>query len=327
MFVESLRRKRCEALLRRGYARVRERAFDSALEIAAQLESQRFSGAFEIAALAHAGKGDLDAAVAVLRRGVEVAPDVWLNWQLLGNYLSDLGRYEDAEAAYNRALACPGCSTDSVRLNLAILANRRDRPAVVLEFLDELHDPKVVAHAREVRISSLRALGKLAEALALAESALEGGPLEEEMIRAEWERIAATAARIRLALKESPAEVRAWVHDALRRSPTSAALFRVMRELDSRRSPATRRFEITVHGAIPLRSPKRQEVAGFYSTYTVAAGSSDQGLQLIRDVEALLEPGDPANLSIDDVKDLGPAADEPLGVMWRSGRSYYERDE
>ncbi len=72
VLVESLRRKRCEALLRKGYARVRERDFDSALEIAAKLESQRFSGAFEIAALAHAGKGDLDAAVAVLRRGVEV---------------------------------------------------------------------------------------------------------------------------------------------------------------------------------------------------------------------------------------------------------------
>jgi len=156
VLVESLRRKRCEALLRKGYARVREREFDSALEIAAQLESQRFSRAFEIAALAQAGKGDLDAAVAALQRGVEVAPDVWLNWQLLGNYLSDLGRYEDAEGAYNRALACPGSSTDSVRLNLAILANRRDRPAVALEFLDELHDPKVVARAREARISSFR---------------------------------------------------------------------------------------------------------------------------------------------------------------------------
>jgi len=79
-----------------------------------------------------------------------------------------------------------------------------------------------------------------------------------------------------------------------------------MREFDSRRSLATRRFEIMVHGAIPLRSPKRQEVAGFYSTYTVAAESTDQGLQLIRDVEGVVEPEAPANLAIDDVKDLGP---------------------
>ena len=40
--------------------------------------------------------------VTVLRCGVTTASDVWLNWQLLGNYLSDLERYDDAEAAYQR---------------------------------------------------------------------------------------------------------------------------------------------------------------------------------------------------------------------------------
>jgi Flp pilus assembly protein TadD len=79
---------------------VREREFDAALEIATELEAHRYSGSFEIAALAHAGKGDLEAAVAVLRRGVATVPDAWPNWQLLGNYVSDLGRYDEAEAAY-----------------------------------------------------------------------------------------------------------------------------------------------------------------------------------------------------------------------------------
>jgi Flp pilus assembly protein TadD len=325
--LDALRRKRCESLLEKGYARVREGEFDAALEIATQLEKQRYSGCFEIAALAHAGKGELEAAVTVLRRGVATAPDVWLNWQLLGNYLSDLERHDDAEDAYQRALTCPGCSHDSVRLNLAVLASRRHRPDVALTLLDTLRDPAVSEHAREIRVSALHSLGRLPEALALAEAALEGGPPEDDEGAARWERVAATAGRIRVALGHDLAGVRRWVLDRLSEAPASASLFRSLRDLDPQRSPAARRLEILVHGAVPLRSPKRREVAGFFTTYHVAAETAEHGLELIRRHEKLVEPEDPANLSIEDAKDLGPAGNEPLGVMWRSGRAYYERED
>jgi tetratricopeptide (TPR) repeat protein len=325
--VDVLRRKRCESLLQKGYARIREGQFDTALEIATQLEEQRHTGSFEIAALAHAGKGELETAVTILQRGVEVAPDVWLNWQLLGNYLSDLERYDDADAAYQRALACPGCSQDSVRLNLAVLASRRHRPEIALELLDTLRDPALVEHAREFRVSTLQALGRLQEALALAETFLVGGPPENDEGAARWEPIAATAGRIRLALGHDLADVRRWVLDRLSEAPASAALFRVLRELDPQHSPAARRFEIFVHGAIPLRSPERGKFAGFFETYHVAAETPEHGLELIRKLEELMEPEHPANLSIDTAKDLGPAADEPLGVMWRSRRHLYERED
>ena len=327
MFVDVLRRKRCESLLQKGYALIRDGEFDAALEVAGQLEKHRHTGGFEIAALAHAGKGELETAVAVLRRGVTRAPDVWLNWQLLGNYLSDLERYDDAEAAYQRALACPGCSHDSVRLNLAVLASRRDRPEAALVLLDSVRDPVLVEPAREIRVSTLRALGRLDEALSLAEATLADGPPGGEDEAARWERVAATAARIRLELNQDPADVRRSVVGCLSAAPASTALLRVLRELAPQRSPAARRFEILMHGAIPLRSPKRGEFTGFFTTYHVAAETSGDALEMIRKHEDLLEPEDPANLSIDSAKDLGPAADEALGVMWRSGRAYYERED
>ena len=57
-------------------------------------------------------------------------------------------------------------------------------------------------------------------------------------------------------------------------------------------------------------------------TYHVAADTPEHGLELIRKHEELVERNDPVNLSIDTTKDLGPAADEALGVLWRSGRVY-----
>lgn len=327
VLLDVLRRKRCESLLQKGYALVRGGDFDAALEVAGQLEEQRHTGGFEIAALAHAGRGDVEAAVAVLRRGVTRAPGVWLNWQLLGNHLSDMERYDDAEAAYRRALTCPGCSHDSVTLNLAVLASRRDRPEAALLLLDALRDPALVEPAREIRVSALRALGRLEEALSLAEATLANGPPEGDDGAARWERVAATAARVRLELNQDPADVRRWVVGRLSAAPASPALLRVLRELGPQRSPSARRFEILVHGAIPLRSPKRGEFTGFFTTYHVAAETCGDALEMIRRHEDLLEPEDPANLSIDSAKDLGPAADEPLGVMWRSGRAYYERED
>ena len=80
---------------------------EAALEVAAQLEELRYTASFEIAALAYGQLGDLDAAVGVLTRGVDLAPDVGLNWQLLGNYLSDLERFDEAVSAYESALTAP----------------------------------------------------------------------------------------------------------------------------------------------------------------------------------------------------------------------------
>jgi len=91
-----------------------------AIKIAGQLEKLRFSSAFEIAAQAYSGLENLEKAVSILERGVNLAPDVWLNWQLLGNYLSDLQRFEDAASAYQNALKCPKAQAGSIQLNQAI---------------------------------------------------------------------------------------------------------------------------------------------------------------------------------------------------------------
>ena len=102
-----LPRERADELMKRGLAFVRESRTREALAVASELHSLRFSGGFEIEAQALAYDGLKEEAVAVLRKGLRAAPNSWLNGNLLGNYLSDLGRYEEAFAAYEETLRTP----------------------------------------------------------------------------------------------------------------------------------------------------------------------------------------------------------------------------
>src|SRR6266536_3597028 len=83
-------------LAQQGYDLIQARQFDEALVLSGRLQEMRYSSGFEIAALALAGRGETERAVQILEEGVAKAPDVWLNWQLLGNYRSDMGLYDSA---------------------------------------------------------------------------------------------------------------------------------------------------------------------------------------------------------------------------------------
>lgn len=144
--IDGIRRRRAEKLLERGRGLLRDGEIDEALRMAERLHEMRYSGGFELSALAYAAQGRTEEAVRVLEEGVERAPQAWLNWQLLGNYRSDLGRFADAEAAYERALTCPDVQPSSVRLNQAILAHRQGDPRKALGFAGLVDDPELRFH-------------------------------------------------------------------------------------------------------------------------------------------------------------------------------------
>lgn len=98
-----------------------------ALEVARELNSMRYSGAFEIEAQALAQRGEKHDAIAILRKGLALAPQAWLNRNLLGNYLSDVEQYEEAFAAYEEALRTPAVDRVLVEGNYALALSRAGR--------------------------------------------------------------------------------------------------------------------------------------------------------------------------------------------------------
>jgi len=113
--------------MKRGLAHVKDGRTSKAMEVAKELQSLRYSGGFEIEAQALAHDGLQDEAIAVLRKGLKAAPTSWLNGNLLANYLSDQGRYEEAFAAYEEALRTPTADRVLIDSNYAMALQRAGR--------------------------------------------------------------------------------------------------------------------------------------------------------------------------------------------------------
>lgn len=119
--------KRADNLMSRGLEHLENGRTSDALAVAKELHSIRYSGGFEIEAQALAQKGAKEDAIAVLRKGLVVAPQSWLNANLLGNYLSDMERHEEAFAAYEQALRTPSANRILIEANHALALKRAGR--------------------------------------------------------------------------------------------------------------------------------------------------------------------------------------------------------
>lgn len=321
---DDVQKKRAEKLAQKGYSLLAEGDYDGALEIAAQVEALCYSAAFEIAAQAYQGKDDPEAAIRELERGLELAPTVWSNWQLLGNYRSDLHRWEKAEEAYRRALDCPDVWIESVRLNQAVLTNRRGNPGESIEILEKIEDPDLHLFVDRARMSALESLGETEKAEALAVRALET-PGDEPEYRQALGYIAARLGRIRLERGEERGQIRRFVFDAIEKYPEEDThLLALVRDIDDLYSETAQYFHLIVQGKIPEASPSREEAEGFYVNYHVVADDPEEALDFIREFE---DEEVREHLSINEAEVLEPRPEDPKGVYWRGGHVYYDEED
>lgn len=292
--------------------------FEAALVFARKLRKISYSGAFEIEGLAYAGLDRHEDAVRVLREGLLHAPDVWLNWHLLGNCLSELGRYDEALAAFDRAAACPDVDLSYVNLNRAIVGNRRGDYSRALDWLSEVYGEDTRNPEIAARLSALRGLGRDDEALDLGERALRewtdtGRENDQKAIAA----IAVNVAGIRRQRGDPPLAIRAF---ALRywRATREPDLLWLIRDVMPQSSPAARYFRLIVHAEdLPGVS------GGFYVSIDAVADSVEDAMRLARELDDF---DGAAKVTVQDATDLEPRPDEPKGVYAMGGRAYYREE-
>jgi tetratricopeptide (TPR) repeat protein len=325
MVVDDERRKRSEELADTGFALIREGNYEEALGIAGELEELRFSAAFDIAAQAHSGLGDLQKAVETLERGVAKAPTCWLNWELLGSCRSDMGDYSGAEGAYEQALTCPAPSEDSIRLNQAILANRRGNHAQALNYLDMVGEPGLSLRAAVARITALEGMGRIDEALSVADACLAKEWEEEDV--SEWlSYIAASQGRMRLGKGCSPNSVRRSAMNALEEFGSDGDLLALIRDIDGCYSTEAQYFRLLIHAKVAADQSMHQEAKGYFVSYDVVAETPERALVWVQEFECA--DSVPATLCIEEEEVLEERPGDPMGVYWRSGRCYYmDEDE
>ena len=319
-----IHKKQTEELTDKGRAYLEKHEFEKALEVAKELEALRYTAAFEIAAQAYAGMEELHNAIQVLERGVRVAPECWLNWQLLGNYRSENGDFDGATHAYHRALACEHVWESSVYLNLAILASRQENHDEVFHYLDRVVDKELEFHATEIRIGAFARSGQQQEAIALAQEVLQANPAENEPQTGDvLARIAAELCRIRLQRNEPEDVIKTEVIAALAYDPSNAGLLGILRDIDNQYSERAQYFRLLFHGKFSPSHPYAQEVAGYFATYDIVADSPEEAMIFAQQLEG---EGDDVSFEIDSADALEPRPTEPKGVYWRSGRCFYERE-
>ncbi len=318
-----LLKRKSEKLAKAGYQHLKDGDTEAALKVAAELEGLRFTAAFEIAALAHGQLGELEAAVVVLRRGLEMAPNVWLNWQLLGNYLSDLGDYDEAGSAYEKAMECPDVYESSVRLNQAILASRRGLHDQALSYADQVTDPELALRAASTRVATLVGAGRFDEALRIGEALLDDTVDSDEL--EELGHLAASVGRARLARGTPAPEVVTFAIDALDEyDQSNAQLLALIRDADNQYSPLAKYYRMTVDAKIPFTDPMARMGEGYVVNYDVVADSVEQALTFIERMEA---PAVRGLLLVGEHQALEDRPDDPKGVYQRTARYYYERDD
>jgi tetratricopeptide (TPR) repeat protein len=322
MVILGFRERKAERLAKRGYQQLEAGEPEAALGTAAELERLRYSAAFEIAALAQAQLGNLEASVAMLERGLGLAPDVWLNWQLLGNDLSDLGRYEQAGAAYEKALTCPQVDESSIRLNQSIAASRRGNHAEALAYADQVTDPSLQLRASSARVTALCGLERFGEATDEGEARLSVLP-DQDSQEAGW--LAAALGRAKLRAGASREEVvEQAIHSLERFGGRHPGLLALIREADDRSSETARCFRVTIDARIPSTEPLSQQARGYVVRYTVAADTLEEALQFVGRLESASMR---CQLHVDEHSVLEEGPRDRKGVYERGERYFYASED
>lgn len=288
---------------------------DGALKLGRRLKKLRHSSAFEVLAAAHAARGKLDEAIAVLEEGVAVVPSVWVLWQLLGNFYSDRERFADSLRCYRRALECPNVNAEAIHLNASIALGRDGRYDEALAEVEQVKTPEMVPHAGPQRMYLLNRVERFAECVTLGEHLLSSGRWTGDLD----EPLAAVHAELSAALWASKhdrdAVLRhAWKAIELHKRQRTAA--RVIRDVGNARSPLSRHLTVTVRGRWSQPFEGETEPPGFLAIYEVVAETAEEALAFIRPFEP---EGVRDTLVVDACTEREAEPDQPKGVCEARG--------
>jgi tetratricopeptide (TPR) repeat protein len=312
-----------DELMEEGRVALGEERFADALHAGERLEALRYSGAFEIMALALDGLGRRQEAVQALERGVGLARQVSPLWQLLGNFYSDDSRYDDATRCYENGLACENPERSALNLNYAICLLRQSRPQAALERLSLVDSPELQLKMISVQINALRESGSLAEAIALAGSTLDTTQVDENSAN-DLAGIHARLGECLLSLHGDWDEALSHVWRAVDLSRSEPIALKLIRDHAALQAKDARWYRLTLIGDWFEPLDESGKPLSFFANYEVLADNLEEALELAARFEPLeVRPG----LRIEEQCILEGPAEQFRGVYWAGGRIFFPRDE
>ncbi|MCU0723341.1 MAG: hypothetical protein MUC63_06970 [Planctomycetes bacterium] len=305
-----MNKRQTVAAYRNALGLVEKGEFREAVRLGRKILAERYSGGFEAVALGYDGLGKRDEAIRALERGVKKAPGVWRLWQLLGNLLSDAGRFGRALECYAEALGCEGVDRSSVHYNRALVFARQEKPRASLEALAKVgkrFQPllRVPLEAEMLFESGRRAAGvRLLDAF-LSKTIRSRKKLDES-IAPPLAKLAELNWRF-----GKPRKAREWLRDALALDPGGKRALWLQREMDSRTSNKAKYYRIMVEGRFPEGVTESGKALGFFRNFEAAAESLEEALEFVRRIEL---PEAAGSLTVAEVETMRNPKGNPLGL-------------
>jgi len=313
------------ALHDEALAKIEEGDLPGASSIARQLEAIGWSGCFEVEALACRKAGDREGALAALDRGVSLAPELWMLHQLRGNVLDEIGRKDEAIAAYDRALACPDASIASVRFNRAItrlaLGDAGGALADAEHVITESPEAPFAGAALGVAVDALIALGRVEDSVSIVDHLI--GAADAEASSPAVAALHATRARALLAAGRPNEAVIAACTVAIEGGAGGKEVADVLAVLAPEDDRGRTRFHVVLE--VPLagvldRQTLPMGVTGYFRTMQLVAVDEAEARSLASSLEprALL-----AGSRVHTIQPLAEDASKRSRLIAPSGRLYF----
>jgi len=307
--------------MQKGYKLLDAHSHKEALKVGQRLGKLRHSSTFEIMALAYQQAGKPSKAIAILETGISKAGRVWLLWELLGNFYSDAGRFEEAERVYQQALLREGCNLDVVHLNRAIAFNRAGKPLAALAAIEGVNSKRLFRRVQACLIRIKLLVEKKREALRLASKLFKlrhfaGENYDEET---ESEILLACA----LAFSHSPKtrlKARRLALRAIDWNPSSQEALAIIRSTAPESVAMPLLFRCLVRGAWNAPIGRSRIPPGFFRSFVVAASGKEEILEYLKPFfPSSIRP----SLSIEETERLSSTDAIRPGVYSVSGRMFF----
>lgn len=325
---DSKREDKSLKLMERGFEQIRNYEYSKAVRTGKRLVKLRHTSGFEILGLAYDHLSRKKKAIRILEKGVKKAPDNWLLWQLLGNYYSDTEKYDEALAAYDRAVTCRDADLKSLRLNRALVLSRQGLDQKAVECLGEIRGTKVVDfRARSVKALLLHDVDQDARALKFAGNTLSKlNQLDEDFLWENADEFALVYSQLGKAFWQSGHQKEQALDCAgqaleLKRGKKDALI--LLRSIENSYSPRAKYFRLLVQGEWPelLEDDDGEMRAfGFIASYDVVAENRKEALAILSELESEQVR---ASLKINESEVLEKRPDDPKGVYYMTGRGFF----
>lgn len=299
-----------------------------ALKIGKELEKMRYSGGFEIQALAYADLDKKKKAIKILEKGVEIAPNVWPLWQLLGSFHSDEKEFDRAITAYEKGLQVDQSDKISLNYNYAIALERdakyekaQSRMSAIFSnerYPDDIEKEQYIG-IQSLRMSLLNNLKQFQEALKLFAELKSMISQHEISNPSEISYIFTEAAQAYWKLgNQKHAET--YLKKAITCDKHNKSMQWLCREInDGKNYSNSKYYRLIIQGKWTQPFEGESKIPEFYTDYDVVADNEEEALEFIKYFEP---PEIHSSLKIDEVEILG-SSKQPKGIYSTSGYGFY----